>query len=175
MRRIYILGLLLLCTSASAEVVYKTIQADGSVIYSDTPVSGSTAVNLSAMNNVIVPSLNNGVNKGQSTSKPSTRTKAKVNYTVSILSPGDEESIRGNDGSMSIRATVSPKGAGRFQLVMDGQAMATQTNSLFALNSVERGAHSIQINFLDKSGKILASSKPQTFYLHKASALINAN
>jgi hypothetical protein len=155
--------------------VYKTIQADGSVIYSDTPVSGSTAVNLSAMNNVIVPSLNNTAKKNVSTSKLSKRTQPKVKYTVSILSPGDEESIRGNDGAVSIRANVSPKGAGRYQLVMDEQVLTTQTNSLFTLNSVERGAHSIQINFIDKSGKILASSKQQTFYLHKASALIHAN
>jgi hypothetical protein len=40
---------------------------------------------------------------------------------------------------------------------------------------VDRGAHTIKVNFLDNSGKILASSKQQTFYLQKASALINAN
>ena len=43
------------------------------------------------------------------------------------------------------------------------------------LENVERGEHHIEVRLVGQSGKILASSGQQTFYLHKASALINAN
>ena len=61
------------------------------------------------------------------------------------------------------------------KLVFDNEVVKTQSKNQFQLENVNRGAHTIQVNFLDNSGKTLALSKQQTFYLHKASALINAN
>ncbi|MGJ8679602.1 DUF4124 domain-containing protein [Paraglaciecola sp.] len=175
MRAFYILGLLLLCVGASANVIYKTIQADGSVIYSDTPTAGSTPVNLSSVNNVVVPALNDAASAKPVSQKTSKNQKPKIQYQVSILSPAHEESIRDNSGNVSIRVNVSPSGAGKVQLLMDNQVVSTQTNRLFELESVNRGAHIIQVNFIDNLGKILASSQEQTFYLHKATALNNVN
>ncbi|MCF2948667.1 DUF4124 domain-containing protein [Paraglaciecola aquimarina] len=175
MKSLYALALLLLCVGASAKVVYKTIQADGSVIYSDTPTTSSTPVNLSAMNNVVMPALNNAASKKPNSRQVSKKQNPQVQYQVSIVSPMHEESIRDNSGNVSIRASVSPNGASKYQLIMDNQVVKTQSNSLFELEGVNRGAHLIQIHFIDNSGKILASSQQQTFYLHKASALNNVN
>lgn len=172
MKVIYSIILLLLCVYASASVVYKTIKEDGSVVYTDTPTDTSTPVKLSAVNN-IVPTLN----KPSLSVSPNNQTikRKLVNYIVSINSPAPEAHIRNNAGQVSISVSVSPKGAGNFQLMMDGQVIKTQTNNLFELEGINRGIHTIKVNFLNKSGKILASSPEQTFYLHKASALIQAN
>jgi hypothetical protein len=97
-----------------------------------------------------------------------------VQYLVSILSPAAEQTLRDNSGAVTISASVLPKKAGKFQLIFDGQVLKTQSKNQFQLETVNRGAHTIKVNFLDNSGKILASSKQQTFYLQKASALINA-
>lgn len=175
MRVFCILGLLLLCTSVAAQVIYKTVKADGSVVYSDVPSEGAVPVNLSSTNNVVVPSLNNASSQATSRSQPVQKSKAEVQYLVSIRSPLAEQTIRDNSGAVSITADVVPKKSGKFELVFDNQVVKTQSSGQFQLESVDRGAHTIQINFLDNSGKILASSKQQTFYLQKASALINAN
>ena len=167
--------LFLLCISASAQVIYKTVKTDGTVVYSDIRSDGAVPVNLSAMNTVVVPSLNTPSNPTVSHNKPVSKSKPVVQYVVSIRSPLDEETLRDNSGAVTINVDVSPKKSGKFELILDNQIVKTQTNSQFQLESVNRGAHIIQVNFLDNSGKILASSKPQTFYLQKASALINAN
>ena len=173
----YIFCLFLFCISVSAQVVYKTVKADGSVVYSDVRSDGAVPVNLSSMNTVVMPALNNAAS--QTTTRKNSVNKAKlepeVQYSVSIRSPAAEQTLRDNSGNVSIRVEVSPKKPGEFQLVLDNQIVKTQPNSQFQLENVNRGAHSIQVHFLDNSGKILASSKPQTFYLHKASVLINAN
>ena len=98
-----------------------------------------------------------------------------MQYSVFIRSPEAEQTLRDNSGAVTIHAEVLPKKTGKFQLIMNNQVVKTQSNSQFQLESVNRGAHTIQVNFLDNSGKILALSKPQTFYLQKASALINVN
>jgi len=159
----------------SAQVVYKTVKADGTAVYSDVRSDGAVPVSLSSMNNVVVPALNNASSQPNSKNNPTKKLKPEVQYLVSIRSPQAEQTLRDNSGLVTINADVLPKKAGKFQLVFDNQVVKTQSNGQFKLESVNRGAHSIQIHFLDNSGKILASSKLQTFYLQKASALINVN
>jgi hypothetical protein len=170
-----VICLLLLCISVSAKVLYKTVKADGTAVYSDVHSEGAVPVNLSSMNTVVVPALNNASSKANSRSNQVKQIKPETQYLVSIRSPMAEQTVRNNSGEVLISADISPKKAGKFQLVLDDQVVKTQLNGQFQLESVNRGAHNIQIHFLDNSGKILASSKLQTFYLQKASALINVN
>ena len=165
---------LLLCISVSAQVVYKTVKADGSEVYSDINSVGSEPVNLSSMNTIVVPALHKTSSQTTSQERRIKKSIPEVQYLVSILSPAAEQTLRDNSGAVTISASVLPKKAGKFQLIFDGQVLKTQSKNQFQLETVNRGAHTIKVNFLDNSGKILASSKQQTFYLQKASALINA-
>jgi hypothetical protein len=168
-----------MCFGVLAKVVYKTIKSDGSVVYSDIRSEGAVAVKLSSMNTVVMPALNNASSQIASQiarqNSPVKRAKPQQQYLVSIRSPAAEQTLRDNSGAVTISADVLPKSSGTFQLVIDNQIVKTQSNSQFELENVNRGAHIMVVNFLDHSGKILASSKPQTFYLHKAYSLINAN
>jgi hypothetical protein len=170
-----VICLFLWCITVSAQVVYKTVKADGSVVYSDVSSEGAVPVNLSSMNTVVVPALNNAANQTTGQNRPVKKLRPDVQYSVFVRSPEAEQTLRDNSGAVTINAEVLPKKPGKFQLIMNNQVVKTQSNSEFQLEGVNRGAHTIQVNFLDNSGKILALSKPQTFYLQKASALINVN
>jgi hypothetical protein len=173
-RIIYILCLLLLCISVSAQVVYKTVRADGSVVYSDIASKGAVPVDLLSTNTVVVPALGKMPRQTVSQKQRVKKVIAELQYIVSILSPAAEQTLRDNSGTVTITVNVSPKKSGKLQLIFDNKLFRTQSNRQFQLESVNRGAHTIKVNLLDNSGKILASSKQQTFYLQKASALINA-
>jgi TolA-binding protein len=175
MKSAVVICLLLLCISVSAQVVYKTIKHDGSVVYSDVKSKSAVPVNLSSMNTAVIPALSNAASLIANQNNRVKKLKPEVQYQVSIRAPVAEQTLRDNSGAVSISAEVSPKSSGKFQLILDNQIVKTQSNSIFELEYVNRGAHTIQVNFIDNSGKILASSKLQTFYLQKASALINAN
>jgi hypothetical protein len=158
----------------SAQVVYKTVSADGSVVYSDIDSKGAVPVDLLSMNTVVVPALGKTPRQTVSQKQRVKKVRPELQYIVSILSPAAEQTLRDNSGTVTITVNVSPKKSGKLQLIFDNKLFRTQSNSQFQLESVNRGAHTIKVNFLDNSGKILASSKQQTFYLQKASALINA-
>ena len=175
MRIFSILCLLLMCIGVSAKVVYKTVKADGRVVYSDVPSDGAVPVSLSSMNAVIMPALNNAASHTASQNNPVKNVNLEVQSIVSIRYPEPEQTLRDNSGAVTINVDISPKKSGDFQLVFDNEVVKTQSKNQFQLENVNRGAHTIQVNFLDNSGKTLALSKQQTFYLHKASALINAN
>jgi preprotein translocase subunit SecA len=168
--------------TSSNILVYKTVKADGSVVYSDIYSERTVLVDLSSINTVVTPALNKNLSQvlSQVLSKTPNQNnhvkkiRAEVQYIVSISSPVAEQTLRDNSGTVTINANVSPKNSGSFQLIFDNQLLKTQSKSQFQLESVNRGAHTIKVNFLDNSGKILASSKQQTFYLQKASALSNA-
>ena len=162
MQIFYIFCLLLLCNRVSAQVVYKTVKADGSVVYSDVNSQGAVPIKLLSINTVVVPVLNK--TSSQTFSKTTNqnnhikKVKFEVQYLVSILSPEAEQTLRDNAGAVTVSASVLPKKVGKFQLIFDGQIFKTQTKNQFQLRNVNRGAHTIKVNFLDNSGKILASS-----------------
>lgn len=162
-----LLSLLFTVVPSSAQTVYKVVAADGTVTYTDKPVPGSEPVRLTKLNTA------------EPLASPSRLTTAQTtqatNYTIIINNPAKEATIRNNLGEVTISANIQPVASGSYQLHMDGGIVATSSSGVFRLSDIERGAHLIKISFVDNKGKILASSEQQTFYMHKASALINSN
>ena len=161
-----------LCSSMAVGQVYKVVQEDGTVLYTDDPVAGSEPLEFDdATQNV-----STALSPTPPTSQNTNDNKQQPDYQVSISSPGPEATIRDNNGNLTIRAQKTPPNAPvRYQLVFDGEARKTNTSGVFALTGVNRGAHHYQVNLVDNKGKTLASTQSQTLYLHQASVLINNN
>ena len=163
---------LLFAALLCANTIYKTVKPDGTIVFSDVPSPGSVEVDIVQDKNVVIPSLaspqvQQNVNK---------KTQIlRQQYQIAILSPAPNETIRNNLGEVNIRFEIQPDFVGRIYLLLDNQLVNTGGKKQLKLNNVERGTHSIEVQLRDNSGKIFASSGQQTFFLHKASALINAN
>ncbi|MCC2617478.1 DUF4124 domain-containing protein [Aestuariibacter halophilus] len=152
----------------SAGTLYMIKEKDGTVRYTDMPVAGAVPVDLSGVNSAVMPAL------APTKTAPATKTvqRPAVQYDLSITAPADGATIRNNLGNFSVSGQVSPTGPGVFQLLMDGNVVATNPIPQFSLESVDRGEHTLQLQLVDNTGKILASSPQHTVYLHRASALI---
>ncbi|QLE87321.1 MULTISPECIES: DUF4124 domain-containing protein [Shewanella] len=166
MRTAVIMALLLLTTLAQA-TVYKWVDKDGKVHYSDEPVENATAVEFKSntQNNVALPA------KPVIEGNPEPEPQAQPSYRINISSPSEEETIRDNNGEITIMATISPKLAPGHVLVlmMDGKVKGAPQNSpIFALSGIDRGEHTFEIKAVAQSGKQLASSEKRTIYLHRA-------
>ena len=148
-----------------AQTIYKIVNKDGTVTYSDQPSAGATEVVLDDTTNVIVSPIATK-QKTKQVIKPQ-----QVQHKLIISSPQPEETIRNNQGTVAIRASIEPNKNGRYVLKLRDQTIESLTGT-FALKGLERGTYPYQINFLDNTGKVIASSSTQRFYLHKASALI---
>ncbi len=161
-----LVGTLVLATPALAGKIYKTINEDGTITYSDTPSPGAIEVDFASNTTTVVqnPTVKTKTNK-VITQKP------QVQYNLSILAPSPEATIRNTTGNVSISADLSPRAAGHYELSLHDKKLRSSSGS-FLIKDLPRGEYSYQINFVATSGKVIASSEVRRFFIHKPSVLI---
>ena len=155
-------------TSSSPMTIYKVVEKDGSVTYTDKPQQNAEPLAFDVK-------TQNVVTAAKVTPPPPTKpTAPKPNYRVVITSPAPEATIRNNLGEFTISAAQpgAPK-APIYRLIFDDVPLASNSSGVFKLSGIHRGAHTYKVELTNNKGKTLASSPLQTLYLHQASALIN--
>lgn len=164
-RNRYLLAMMLCYAVAGPAIagVYKHVNPDGSVEYTDIPSdAGQKPVEVSPPSTYSPPPL------------PKTKTTAKPAFTqyesVSITSPADDETIRSNNGALAISASSSPGLQGRdtFRLLMDGNTAGESKSGQFNLSNVDRGSHTLTVQII-REGETVSQSQPVTVHLHRAS------
>ena len=159
---------MLATTNLSADVC-RSVDADGNVTYSDTAHAGAKKVEV--LQPTIIPSM-------RTTKKiaPGQTKNDSLDYTsVKIVAPAPEANLR-NIESVSVRAQTTPRLQTRLghraSFLFDGSAIREPSTALNAtIEQVERGAHTIQLVIIDKSGKTVAQSAVSQFFVHKTSVL----
>ncbi|GGI82523.1 DUF4124 domain-containing protein [Shewanella gelidii] len=166
--RLFLLACLAVVPIIAQATVYRWVDENGKVHYSDKPTSNAEIVTLkeNTHNKVTVP-------KAIDYEKDVTAQEAEVavDYKLSIISPEQEATIRDNDGNVDIVATTQPKPpkSALYTLYMDGKLVGeAQHNAVFNLKNIDRGTHQFEVKMITQSGKVLASSSPRTVFLHRA-------
>ena len=162
------LGVLLLSAVISVATlaeVYRSVDAEGNVTYSDKPHEGAKKVEVNEP--TIIPSTRNQIRL-----TPDESGKQALPYTtVEIVTPANEETLR-NVQSVSVSGQLAPNLQTSFghraQLLFDGGPISEPGTSLRAtLNEVDRGTHTLQLIVIDAAGTTIARSPVSTFFLHK--------
>lgn len=161
-----IIALLLLLVfvlpAVAADKVYKRVNPDGTVEYSDQPFDGSEELQLEE-----APAIK--FEKSPSIGfKPSTRQDQDNGdlYSVNITSPGNDETIRDNTGNVTLQGQVEPglRGGHRLRWVMDGEPLSASGQSV-SLTNVDRGTHTVRLEVVNQHDEVIASSDSITFHL----------
>jgi len=159
--------LLLLLSTVSQAALYKSIDADGNVTYSDRP-------NLKTDKPLILPSEN----VIQSIPSPTQKTTAKTptatsnNYkTLEILTPDNESSLRSNNGNVTLTLQLEPALQAQHQLriLLDGNEVKLSSALQITLNNIPRGQHSLSVQVIDDNNRTLIQSPSHTIYLQRHS------
>jgi hypothetical protein len=171
MRLTALLCMWLAMSAAGAAEVYRYVDPENGVEFSDTPRPGAERIVIPESRRS--PSAPSALNPGAPTSSDVPDGTAAAYDSVLITAPSDEETVRDNAGNLLVSVSTSPglqsDYGHRLQLLLDGAPVETGTASNFALSGVERGAHTLEARVLGASGEPLATSPPVTFYLHRAS------
>jgi len=175
------LAWLLLCLALplqAGQTVYRWVDAQGVVHYSDQPQPGGESETLQLATPPKGKPARAAPVQTSRADMSQSQEPAVTAYTIALTSPKDQDTIRDNEGKIPLKAQVlpfTPKQGFQIKVLLDGQETSTLTNQLpVSLSNVERGAHQIQLQLLAKDGKVLASSSSITVYLHKASVLNRA-
>ncbi|MCB1842742.1 MAG: DUF4124 domain-containing protein [Halioglobus sp.] len=149
--------------------IYRTVDADGNVIFTDAPPanpdSQSERVDVRRTNTAPPPPT---ALRPAEAATPEPTDPSKASWTVRITAPANETTIPMGPGNFSVSAAVTPAlGAGqRLQLLMDGGPHGDpRQDGAWQLTNVFRGEHKLAVSVVDKSGKALATSEPVTVYV----------
>ncbi len=151
---------------ATSAKVYVWRDENGVLVFSDSPKPGAEEVTLKP-ESAVIPSMN------VETSLLDIKPKALENdFQVVINQPQNNATIRDNTGSVYVSGGIQPVFARghTIQLYLDGKPYGEpQENSIYSLRDIDRGEHQIKMELRDTEGKVIATSKITTFYMHRAS------
>ncbi|GLP97594.1 DUF4124 domain-containing protein [Paraferrimonas sedimenticola] len=166
----HLLVLFAVISFASSAAVYRWVDENGKVHYSDEPEKGVKAEQIEVKEassiSVSLPKVAD-VKEQQPQAEP-------IDYKLSIRSPNNEETIRNNNGNFEVHVDIAPKlsPSHRLALYLNGKAYSVpQRNGMFRLVNIDRGEHNLSAKLIDKNGKVLASSAETKVFLHRASVI----
>ena len=152
---------------AASSKVYVYRNDNGDLVFSDSPQPGTEDIT----QEIEVKNKQTIISGIDTSVLESTARVVKEEYQVEISQPEDHATIRDNSGSIYISGRVAPvfKRGYTVRLLFNGVVHGKpQTRSVFILRDVDRGEHKIKLELLNNQGKVIASSKERTVYLHRA-------
>lgn len=170
--RLALIVALVTASSAASAQIYKTVDANGNVVFTDiAPVDRSGQP---APQPVAVPPMNTYEPPAVPAAQPTQSAPVTPTYyaQLEVVSPTEDETIRNNAGDIQIEATISPplRADHRLLLVLDGTATDVEAvNGVFELTNVDRGTHTAGARAVDREGNVLIESNPVTFNLMRVS------
>jgi hypothetical protein len=169
MRALLFTLMLLACTVAVAGTVYKWVDEDGVVHYSDQPHENAQKVELKAPQTYSAPKTSAPAQFPRTAAPKST---APVYQSCSVSEPSNDQVYTNTDtvsAGVTIQPTVRP---GDTAIVtLDGQTVpgVPATGGQFTISPVDRGTHQIQMVVKDPTGVTVCSSPSVTFHVTQPS------
>jgi hypothetical protein len=169
MRTILFTLMSLACTVAVAATVYKWVDENGVVHYSDQPHENAQKVELKAPQTYSAPKTSGPT---QSSRTPAPKSSASVYQSCSVSEPTNEQVFLNTD-TVSAGVTTQPavRPGDTAVVTLDGQPVpgVPASGGQFTISPVDRGAHSIQMVVKDPAGATVCSSGSVTFYVRQPS------
>ena len=169
MFRLLLIAVLLFPLAGQAEI-YRSTDAEGNVVFTDTPPPhGSTSdrVEIQRINTVEPPPPINLPQQKTEAPKPEAPP-----YTIQIVSPAPETSFPMGPGNFTVSVLVTPALAKYegLQLFIDGTPQGSpQRDTMWDLTNVFRGQHDLTVSVVDSAGKTIVTSDPVRVYVHRPS------
>jgi len=168
-------GVMLFAVPVMAASVYRHVDADGNVVYSDEPQAGHR-VDLKPIT-VVDPVKTETRTRS---AEPTAASASAIDYArFTITSPSNGQTLpTGQAGNVQVKLAIEPalQQGDRVQLRVDGEVRQSPLHtSVFALSQLERGEHRLQAELVDAKGQVRLSTPAVTLYVQRASIHLPAN
>jgi hypothetical protein len=175
MRTVLLLAVLGSCWALIAQAtVYRWVDADGVVHFSDQPHQGATEIQVSEPQTYSAPKA------GPTTSSVAGKANdVNFRYTnCSVSSPAAESTIGDTDSiSVSLSLSPAPRATDRISLFYDGAAVPGSggRSTGYTISPLDRGTHTLSVSVSDAAGAVLCQSEPVNIYVRQPSVLAPQN
>ena len=158
----------LLAAAAATADVWRWIDDDGVVHFSDTPQAGAELVDVSESSRSTGARIYRNAAPSSSDDAAAATEQAFKYESLSISSPGAEETLWNIEGTLSVSLSLSPglQAGHRVRVYFNGEPRMVNSTS-FTLDEVYRGVHNIQAEVLDATGRLMIRSTSNRFYVQQ--------
>jgi hypothetical protein len=158
----------LLAAAAATADVWRWIDDDGVVHYSDTPRAGAELVDVSESSRSTGARIYRNTAPSSSDDVAAATEQAFKYESLSISSPGAEETLWNIEGTLSVSLSLSPglQTGHQVRVYFNGEPRMVNSTS-FTLDEVYRGVHNIQAEVLDATGRLMIRSTSNRFYVQQ--------
>ncbi len=170
MRRILFTLMSLGCSVALATTVYKWVDENGVIHYSDQPHPNAQKLQVEGVQTYSssAAAVRAPAESEQSSASPNPY------KGCAIAQPLDQQNLP-NAQSVFIRVAADPmpRGGDRVFITMDGQGVngGQPTGLSFNVTPIDRGAHSVQAQIRGADGQVLCQTPSVTFYVQQPNLL----
>ncbi|MCE3045019.1 DUF4124 domain-containing protein [Legionella sp. 16cNR16C] len=164
-------SLIFLTTSAVHADIYKWTDSNGNVHFSDKPHPGAEKIDLPEAQTFGPANNQPADTESQPVTDEKENEEEEESYSyLAVTQPQNEATIRNNQGYIPIIVDIKPelKKGNLLQIIYDGEPLGDpQATTIFALNDVKRGSHTIAVQAVDAEGNVLYTSEPITIFMHR--------
>ncbi|WP_455380153.1 DUF4124 domain-containing protein [Acidihalobacter prosperus] len=158
-RLILFICCLLFATTANA-TIYRWINAQGNVVFSDTPPPNGHAKTFNLHNHAPIDTIQSPhMQPSQPAQNPSSHKKKSYYRSLEITSPANNTAVRANNGNITVSLKVAPSlsQGDHIRLYMDGAQVYNGTSTQIHLKNVDRGTHTIYAAIATRNGIAIRS------------------
>lgn len=163
-----VLAAALLSPPAVSQEIYKWVDKDGVVHYSDQPGPGAERITVSGA--AARPAEEPGTPAPYSSERPPEQPQGPAYQSISITSPAMDESFFGAaadvDVQIELDGEIQP--GHEIALYLDGQRVSNDGPTA-TLSGVTRGTHSLRAAVIDDAGNTLVTSPDVAFHVRQPS------
>ncbi len=169
----FTISLLISATQLSAQV-YKVVDKDGNVTYTDqAPADGSAPIELQPISVIEAPTYETAPASTEADAedaKEMSFSQLRRNYSdFAIVSPQSEESVWRPDGPISVawNAKNALQEGMQVTILVDGKKHSSTTQQMVAVADLNRGEHTVTAELRDAKNRVVAKAGPVTFFVRQ--------
>ncbi|HSY05761.1 MAG TPA: DUF4124 domain-containing protein [Steroidobacteraceae bacterium] len=167
----------LICSLALAATVYKWVDENGVVHYSDQPHANAQKLQVKDVQTFPHSELGSAPSGG-ATPPPAPPGKLTVYQGCAVVQPTDQQDFANTDAiTIAVQSDPVLRPGDQVYVTLDGQPLnnGQPTGAQFTLSPVDRGTHTLQAQVRGADGTVLCQTPAVTYNVHQPSLLSPTN
>ena len=169
MRTGFLITLCLLAPLLSAQTVYRQVDAEGNISFSDQATPGAEAITIRKAQTIAPPPV------GAFRPEPAVKKEAQAGYDrLAIVRPRHDETIVGAaQGNFDVKVDLRPalRAGDSLILLLNGARAERAKTTNFTFSNLYRGAHTLQVAVSSAEDKVIQRSATVTVHVKRTANL----
>lgn len=152
--------------------VYRHVDENGNVTFSDEPQDGAETIKVKPVTTVTLPKLRDLPAESGNGRQENQQQEAQASYqSIQFNAPADEEAFWSGSGDITFSVSSSPglRQGHKYEVSLDGQIVGQSANGTVSVQNVFRGTHQAQVAIVDSEGRPVQRGESISFTVHRPS------